>query len=234
MEILGVRIDNLTKKEILERIGFFLSERKFHQIATVNPEFILQAQKNEKFKNILNGSDLNIADGFGVGCAFLKNFKFLKSRIAGTDLMHEILSFACKNDHGVYLAVNKFGLSTFEEIKKKLEKTYPTLQISGADFDPKELVSWPVISNQEIVLCNFGAPDQEVFINSVKNDSIRLAMGVGGSFDFVAGKVKRAPKSMRILGLEWLWRFSQQPRYRFRRIINAVIVFPIKVLIKKG
>ena len=60
-----------------------------------------------------------------------------------------------------------------------------------------------------------------------------MAMGVGGAFDFVTGKVKRAPKMIRTLGLEWLWRFLQEPRYRAKRIFSAVVVFPIKVLIKK-
>ena len=91
MNILGVRIDNLSKKEVLEKIEYFLSDGRFHQIVTVNTEFILQAQKDEDFKSILNTTDLNIADGVGIWFAFLRFGKLLKARIAGVDLMYEIL-----------------------------------------------------------------------------------------------------------------------------------------------
>jgi N-acetylglucosaminyldiphosphoundecaprenol N-acetyl-beta-D-mannosaminyltransferase len=84
----------------------------------------------------------------------------------------------------------------------------------------------------EILFCNFGAPHQEKFLNSLKSAKIRLAMGVGGSFDYVTGKLQRAPRAMRIFGLEWLWRLILQPK-RWRRIWNAVIVFPIKIILFK-
>lgn len=252
MKILDVRIDNLTKKEILEKIEFFLNENSFHQIATVNPEFILRAQQNEIFKNILNGCSLNVADGIGLKYAFVRFGKWLKCRFAGVDLMHEILRVADKKKLSVFLAINKNGLSEFEEINKALKFKYPNIKISGKDYDLSHQSS--VISHQDepnndcqlpiaddcILFCNFGAPFQEVFINSVKNDSIRLAMGVGGSFDFLTGKVKRAPEMMRMLGLEWLWRLFLQPQTdskflmkRWKRIYNAVVVFPIKIISSK-
>ncbi|EKE18655.1 MAG: hypothetical protein ACD_9C00268G0002 [uncultured bacterium] len=240
MEILRVKVDNLSKKEILEKIEFFLNEKGFHQIVTVNPEFILQASKNEKFREILNSSALSVADGIGLKYAFARFGKWLKCRIAGIDLMHEILKIANDKKLGVYLAVNKDGLSAFDEIKLSLKKRYPELEIDGAMFDP--LGAYEIQNTRyKILLCNFGAPYQEVFINSVKNDSIRIAMGVGGSFDFITGKVKRAPKIMRILGLEWFWRLALQSwndkeflRKRWKRIFDAIIVFPIKIILAKN
>jgi len=89
-EILGIRIDNLTKIEIQQKVESFLTGDKFHQIATINPEFILAAQENMEFKNILNSCDLNIADGFGIKLAFWRYGKFLKYRMAGIDLMNNI------------------------------------------------------------------------------------------------------------------------------------------------
>jgi len=265
MEILGIRIDNFSKKEILEKIEFFLIEPKpgtisnekvrgkFHQIATVNPEFILQAQKDEDFKNILNSCDLNVADGVGIWYAFIRNFSFLKSRIAGVDLLDEIFNVANSKKLNIYLAINKNGLSKYEEIKIALLKKYPDLKISGADMDVAG--HWPaslrqadvsasrggsLVTGCEILICNFGAPMQEKFINSAKNDTIKLAMGVGGSLDFLTGKAKRAPKLMRFLGLEWLWRLlkhsSTNKKFalnRLKRIFNSVVVFPMKVLINK-
>jgi N-acetylglucosaminyldiphosphoundecaprenol N-acetyl-beta-D-mannosaminyltransferase len=234
MNILGVRIDNFSKKEILEKIESFLIDGKFHQIATVNPEFILEAQKNAEFKNILNNSDLNITDGIGIWFAFLRFRKLLKTRIAGVDLMQDILKMADEKKLSVFLAVNKNGLSSYEEARDALSKKYPDIKFSGANLDPLTFSSYQIPNTAyQILFCNFGAPQQEKFLNSLKNDIIGLAIGVGGSFDYITGKAKRAPKIMRIFGLEWLWRLILQPK-RIKRIKNAVIIFPIKVIFSKS
>ena len=249
MKILGVWIDNLTKKEILEKVEFFLNEDKFHQIATVNPEFILRAQRDEEFKNILNKTDLNVADGVGIWYAFLKYANHLKSRTAGIDLMQEILEIADKKGLSVFLAIHKNGLSSLENIKKSLNAKYPNVGIFGDDVDPRKTKKMLLAINHPIVFCNFGFPQQEKFINLLKNrqnsnlqltgcqGKIRLAMGVGGSFDFITEKIKRAPLWMRKVGLEWLWRLlfqSWTDKFflvrRWRRIFNAVLVFPIKII----
>ena len=234
MNILGVRIDNFDKKEILEKIEFFLSEEKFHQIATVNPEFILRAQKDEKFRKILNETVLNVADGIGVKYAFARYFSWLKVRIAGVDLLEEILQIANKLKLSVFFAISTRGLSSYDEIRKIVKLKYPNIKISGLDIDAKKDKRWPKVSKRDIVFCNFGFPKQEEFLNFSKNDTIRLAMGVGGSFDFMTEKVKRAPIWMRKYGLEWLWRLMKEPRYRFKRIINAVFVFPFKIIFSKN
>lgn len=233
MNILEVRIDNFSKKEILEKIESFLNDGNFHQVATINPEFILEAQKDDEFKNILNNSDLNVADGVGIWFAFLRFGKLLKARIAGADLMHEILKMADEKKLAVFLAVNKNGLSSYKETRDVLSKKYPNIKFDGSDIDPMTTNYKPRTMNYELLLCNFGAPYQEKFINSLKDAKISIAMGVGGSFDYITGKSKRAPKIMRIFGLEWLWRLIQKspdkPR-RWKRIWNAVIVFPIKII----
>jgi len=248
-KILGVRVDNFSQEEILEKIESFLGEEKFHQIATVNPEFILEAQKNLEFKNILNSCTLNVADGFGVRCAFWRFGRHLKSRMAGVDLMQEILKIAEQKKLKIFLAINKDGLSNFEEIREAISKTYPSLVIEGSNLDCYSHENGTFIANLSastldsrlrgndncVLFCNFGAPYQEVFIDSQKDVRIRLAMGVGGSFDFLTKKIKRAPVFVRHIGLEWLWRALQaQPweykKERLKRIWKAVVVFPIKVI----
>ena len=238
MKILGIKIANLTRKEVLEKIDLFLNEEKFHQIATVNPEFILAAQKDQEFKNILNSTDLNVADGVGIWYAFIRNFGYLKTRITGVDLMDIVLQKAQQKNLAIYLAISKHSLSSYEEIKTALNKKYPKLKILGSDINMGDYhENWfddkLPIKNDFVLLCNFGAPRQEKFIQSVKSDTIRLAMGVGGSFDFLTKKVRRGPKVMRKLGLEWLWRFILEPKYRAKRIFKAVIIFPIKVIFSK-
>jgi N-acetylglucosaminyldiphosphoundecaprenol N-acetyl-beta-D-mannosaminyltransferase len=239
MNILGVRIDNLEKYEILGRVEGFLDEPKFHQIATIGPEFILEAQNNPGFKEILNSCDLNVADGFGIRCAFWRHGKHLKARMTGVRLMMEILRIAEKNNFSVFLAARSDGLSTWKETRDAILKIYPKLDVSGENIDIKNFV---IASNSrslaiardgendfKIVFANFGAPYQELFLNSQKSGKIRLAMGVGGSFDFLTGRIRRAPVFLRWMGFEWMWRLIQQPK-RWRRIFRAVVMFSIKVI----
>jgi len=247
-EILGISIDNLTKIEIQQKVESFLTEDKFHQIATINPEFILAAQENMEFKNILNSCDLNIADGFGIKLAFWRYGKILKYRMAGIDLMREILQLANAKKLSVFLAANKNGLSSWEETRDAILRIYPNLEIYGSNINchSERSDSEAEESNLntesrsldyarddtnicDIIFCNFGAPYQEIFLRSQKGGKIRLAMGVGGSFDYLTGKTPRAPQFLRQMGLEWLWRLLMQPK-RWKRIWNATIIFPIKVI----
>lgn len=226
--ILGVKIDNLEKEEIFQKVEAFLDDNKFHQIATINPEFILEAQENAEFRNILNDCDLNVADGIGISFAFYRFGKKLKSRITGIDLMMRILKIANIKGMEIFLVANKNGLSSWEETRDAINDLYPNLKINGINIAPDSVMTEPIQENR-IVFCNFGAPYQEIFLNSLKNDIMGVAMGVGGSFDYITGKIKRAPKIMRVFGFEWLWRFLLQPQ-RWKRIWNAVVVFPIKIL----
>lgn len=242
-EILRVKIDNLGREEILRKIEEFLEGSEFHQVATINPEFILEAQKNKEFREILNGADLRIADGFGIKCAFWRYFKNLKCRMTGADLLLEILKIAEKRGLGVFLACRKDGLTSFEEAKKAILKLFPKLNVEGKTITssqslPTGQAGSPYIRGGgfdgcEILICNFGAPDQEFFIKSQKDGKMRLAIGVGGALDFMSGKIRRSPEIMRKWGLEWLWRFLKEPRYRWKRVFRAVIVFPIKVIFNK-
>lgn len=235
MKILGVKIDNLTRQEILEKIEFFLDSHRMHQIATINPEFILKAQNDQEFRNILNKTDLNVADGVGIYFAFLRFGKKLKARITGVDLIEDILQIAEKKKMSIFLVGNENGLSSWQETRDAILKKYPQLKISGTDIGTKSPMG-DLVPNGEIVFCALGAPRQEKFIHSLKSSKsgkIRLAIGVGGSFDFLARKITRSPKFLRKIGLEWLWRLIQEPRYRAKRIFNAVIIFPIRVIFNK-
>lgn len=239
-QIMGVKIDNLSKEEITSRVVDFLSEDKFHQIATVNPEFILEAQRYAEFKNILNACDLRVADGVGIWFAFLRFGKILKTRMAGADLVEEILRIAAGKNYKIFLAVNSGGLSSWEETRDAILQKYPSLNISGASLNKNTTNYQLQTTNADIVFCNFGAPNQEKFLYSLKNQEngkIRLGMGVGGSFDYLTGKVRRAPKILQAIGMEWLFRLIQQPwekkLSRLKRIFRAVVIFPIKIIFKK-
>ena len=231
MKVLEIPIDGTTRKGTLEGVKRFLESDSFHQIVTVNPEFVLLSEKDAIFRQALLSADMRIADGIGIVFAGLAQ-GILVERFSGADLMGEILKMCQEKELAVFLALRKDGLSSLGEIKSALAKKYPLLAVSGQEFDTNREDTKPNLSDSSVLLCNFGAPKQEVFLSSVRKhpENVRLAMGVGGAFDYLTGKVPRAPKLIRKLGLEWLWRLFLQPR-RLGRIWNAVIVFPLHLIL---
>ncbi len=258
---LNVKIDNLSRVEILDRV----ESADNLQIATVNPEFILEAQRNEEFKNILNSNKtLCVADGIGLKFAAWRYGKNLKCRWAGIDLMLEILKVANEKKQKVFLIANRNGLSTWQETATGIKKVYPELEIGGINISAK-ITNYKIPNTKcDIIFCSLGAPHQEILLHKLQDGNLnstesdeetdslgeksvlfgsetkieslpkpKLVMGVGGSFDFITGKIKRAPNFLRVIGLEWLWRLAIEPRYRFKKIWNAVILFPVKILINK-
>jgi len=245
IKILGIKIDKLTAEEVLEKIEDFLLAKKpytlkselqqQHYIATLNSEILLETQKDEEYFHILNNADLSVVDGSGLKFAALMTGNNLK-RIPGSDLTEKILQIA--KDKKLKVAVLNWnrGLSKKEDIEKALIKKYPNLKFAVenikrnfANFAKTENFTRLQKFAPDILFVALGAPYQEKFIyrNLNKISSIKLALGVGGSFDFISGKIKRAPLIFRKLGIEWLWRLIMQPR-RWKRIYSAVIIFPCK------
>lgn len=235
-KILGVRIDNLFIDEIKEKILDILenpADQKF--ITTLNPEILLKAHRDEDYKKILNSADLNVCDGFGIRLVSLLRGKIVKSRFAGVDLADFLLKQANRKNLGVLIIAAKNSLSTPEEIERAIGAKYPEIS-SKSEYFPagQNNFSNGIIKQAEIVFVNFGAPEQESFIfeNRTKFPNAKILVGVGGAFDFLTGKICRAPKLLRALGLEWLWRLIREPK-RFRRIWNAVVVFPVVAVFRK-
>lgn len=237
INILGVNINTFTKKQALAKIRDFLADGRQHFIITPNPEIILAAVKPyEEFFAILNKADLALPDGIGLKiAAWLMGVNL--SRITGADLLKDMLAMAEEENRPVVILNWQDGLSSESDIKKTLADKYPKLQALALNIDrrtdlPAEKLARVKEFQPEIIFCALGAPYQEKFIfhNLANLPSVKLGLGVGGAFDFLTGRIKRAPKIFRSFGLEWLWRLIKQPR-RWRRIYNAVIVFPIKFLI---
>ena len=163
----------------------------------------------------------------------------LKERLSGIDLMEKICQKSTQENLKIFLLGAKEGIA--EKTKEVLLKKYPDIQITGLYAgSPKESEERIIIdkinrSEAQILFVAYGAPFQELWIarNLKKLHNIKLAMGVGGSFDFIARTKKRAPKYLQKLGLEWIYRLIQQPS-RLKRIYNAVIKFPIVVLKNVG
>jgi N-acetylglucosaminyldiphosphoundecaprenol N-acetyl-beta-D-mannosaminyltransferase len=234
MQLFGISISENSHDAIMTQVKKFLKESRFHRIATVNPEFLVLAERNREFKQALLSADICVADGIGIVWAGWFRGKHIV-RFPGADLLHEVLVIAEQERHGVFLAIKNDGLSSYEEVREALLRLFPQLIVNGENLDSNQsLHSTFNIQHSNIILCNFGAPEQELFLESLRNNpgNVRLAIGVGGALDYLTGKQKRAPRCLRAIGLEWLWRLILQPQ-RFKRIWNAVVVFPVKVVMWK-
>lgn len=240
VEILGVKIDNLSLQEVLEKINQFLDSKNQHYIVTPNPEFLLAAQKDQNFKEILNYADIACADGIGL----IKAAKFLGKRlqrVTGVDLIWSICELAEQNNYSVYfLGALDLVAAAAAEV---LQQNFPNLKVVGAEsggeiIDPgqtdSDLLNRINDAKPKIIFVAFGQVKQEkwIFYHLDRLPAVKLAIGVGGAFDYFSGAVSRAPAFLRRLGLEWLYRLIRQPS-RFQRIINAVIVFPILIIKKR-
>lgn len=229
MEILGIKIDNLKEKEVFEKLESFLEDDIQRYIVTPNPEFLVRAQNDEKFKEILNQADLALPDGIGLIFASWYLGSPLRKQLTGVDLMKKICQKAAQKQWQILLTGGGEGVA--QNTAEALRKNYQGLLIKEIDILEFDKYS---VERPSILFVALGAPKQEKWIaqNLRKNPSINLAIGIGGAFDFISGRIKRAPKFLRIAGLEWAWRLGIQPQ-RAGRIFNAVVRFPYLVVKKK-
>jgi N-acetylglucosaminyldiphosphoundecaprenol N-acetyl-beta-D-mannosaminyltransferase len=208
------KIDTRGASEILQEVEkVFRGKKQYIRIATINLEYIFEARKNTSFFQALQRADIWTCESIGV---FLHQRFFGNTvyRIPGVDFSWDILHLAQKHKRKVFFAVRSDGLSSWKEIERFLKRDFPRLSFSGKEFFlDEDWKSSQDICKSDVVLCNFGIPHQEYFLEKIQqNNKLMLMMGVGGAFDFWTGKQKRAPKWMREGGLEWLWRFSHNPK----------------------
>lgn len=224
LSILGVRIDNYTEEEALNRVEKLMDNGGSHYIVTPNPEIVLQARRNPAYKNILNASSLSLCDGTGLYLAGIVLKQRPKQRICGIDFMSALCGLARNKNWLVALVGASTRIRT--GVLQNLAAQYPGLRLVAVENE------WDDAINADIALVALGAPKQEQWMASQKTlGRIRIMMGVGGAFDVLTHALPRAPRFMRNIGLEWLWRLAIQPK-RLGRIFNATVVFPIYVCIE--
>lgn len=251
MNILGVAVNRISFRETIETILGFVKKDTAHQIVTVNPEFILEAQANAEFRTILNHADLALADGTGLLWASRvlrkRNPKHpvLSERVAGSDVVVELFRQARTNPSLSFYLLGGSQTST-----ARVQASYPNVQILGQAAGPRFSRTGDPISEGDkkeldciladirqlrpsIVLVGLGAPKQEFFIDRyLKPLGVPVSIGVGGTFEYLAGELPRAPRWLQASRLEWLWRLLLEPG-RFGRVWNAVVRFPLTVLRSK-
>jgi N-acetylglucosaminyldiphosphoundecaprenol N-acetyl-beta-D-mannosaminyltransferase len=237
IRVLGVRVDELDIKGTLDRIDELLAAGGHHLVATVNPEFVMLAQRDPEFRRLLEGAALCLADGWGVTWAARRQGRPLPARVTGVDLVPALAERAAAKGWRLFLLGAAPGVA--EEVAQLLTAQNPALLVAGwhagvagheGDEESLRLIA---AAHPDIVLVAYGAPRQEQWIaRNLSRLEAGVGIGVGGSFDYLSGRVRRAPAWMRRAGLEWLYRLLRQP-WRARRM--AVLPrFALEVLRDKG
>jgi len=231
--ILDTIIDNLSIEETLAKIDNSIKEEKQIHHVVVNAGKIVAMQNDSRLRQSVNESDIINADGQSVVWASRFLGKPLKERVAGIDLMESLINLAYNNEYRI------FFLGAKEEVVKKVvekcKKKYNSRIIAGYrngyfEKDEEQLIAKLIVESEaHILFVAISSPIKEIFLyeNKALLKKVNFVMGVGGSFDVLAGKTKRAPLWMQKIGLEWFYRFLQEPQRMWKRYLigNSKFIF---------
>jgi N-acetylglucosaminyldiphosphoundecaprenol N-acetyl-beta-D-mannosaminyltransferase len=235
--ILSVPVHVVRMDEALAWAAQAVAARVPRQVCTVNPEFIMAAQGDPGFRRVLAEADLNIADGGGLLWAARRQGATLPERVAGVDFVERLAALAAQQGWRLYLLGAAEGVAA--RVAEILCRRYPGLQIAGVyagsprPEDADSIVARIRAARPDLLLVAYGAPAQDKWIAQHRQAlGVPVSIGVGGTFDFIAGVARRAPGWVQRLGLEWLHRLLHQP-WRARRMWVAVVEFPIRVMLRE-
>lgn len=234
IEILGVMIDSISFEEATRTVEGFLADGKKHYIVTPNPEQIILAQKNSRFKKILNEADLAVPDGIGVVWGSRILGQKLPERVSGVDLLEKLCQKAAQADWKVGLLGGRglVAVQAGQELKKRFKGLKIIFAAAGNPspvYDQKIRKTLPELV---LLFVAYGAPKQEEWIKRNRDKiRVKVVMAVGGALEIFAGRQRRAPKVVRKVGLEWFWRLIWQP-WRVRRQL-ALVEFASRVWLAK-
>ncbi len=239
--VLGVRVDRVTREQALERIERMIALHRAsanedggagrcQQVITVNTEFVMAAQRNSEFREAINRAALVVADGIGIVWAGR-----VPERITGTDSVEALAKRCARAGYRMYLLGAAPGVA--EQAAARLRAIAPGLAIawtyagSPAPEEEDAILEGILAANADVLCVAYGAPAQDLWIyRNLARLPVAVAMGVGGAFDFLSGRQRRAPRIMQRMGLEWLYRLYREP-WRWRRML-AIPRFMLYVLLK--
>ena len=221
--LMGCRIDNLSMEETLDRIGEFIRSGQPHHHVVVNVDKLVKANRDPQLRRIINECALVNVDGMPVVWASRLLGKPLKARVAGIDLFEALMRRAGEAGWRVFLlgARNDVVLAVAETYRRR----YPGLVVAGwrdgywqGENEEAAVAEQVRASRADLLFVAISSPKKEEFLGRWQERMrIPFAMGVGGTFDVAIGRVRRAPAWMQRAGLEWFYRFLQEPRRMFRR-----------------
>lgn len=230
MDVLGVRVDDVTHAEALARSITLVEDPQPRYVVTPNPEFVVLARRDVEFRRILNASDLAIPDGGGLLLASRLFGTPLREQVRGTDLCYLLMEECVRRHWRLFLLGASQGVA--EAAAERLRLRYPGLIIAGTfagdgspagDAQTRSAVR--ASGRSDVLFVCYGANKQERWIDrNLAGLDVGLALGLGGVLDFFSGRVRRAPYLVRRIGLDWLWRATIQPA-RLKRQLDTIPLF---------
>jgi N-acetylglucosaminyldiphosphoundecaprenol N-acetyl-beta-D-mannosaminyltransferase len=221
VEILGCKLDVLDANEAAARIMTFARDGAGAQVVTLGTEMVVHAQKDERFRDVVNASALSLCDTVGVLSVARRRGANLHERVTGVELVERLCAQAAREDLPVYFLGGAEGAAA--DAAAIMEARFPGLIVAGtrngffADGEIAGVVDEIRASGAKLLFVGLGSPRQELWLaEHLRETGAGAAVGVGGSFDVLGGRVVRAPRFMRRLGLEWLYRLVKEP-HRWRR-----------------
>lgn len=233
--ILGIPVEEQTKKEVLDKIKKYLetpseNRSEFFHIVSLNPEILVSASENEKFKRIIRSAQIRIRDGAGIGLAGAILGLKTGERFTGVELVEELLKYASSSERPVLL------IGGLPKVAESLAECYSQKFPSGTylGFEGYKNIKKPTPQEEEavlsiihdrtpqIVLAAFNSPDTEMWLYEHR-DELKgvVCASVGGAFNYLSGSVRRPPFFIRKIGMEWFWRLVTQP-WRWKRQLRLI------------
>ncbi|MBA2393455.1 MAG: WecB/TagA/CpsF family glycosyltransferase [Ktedonobacteraceae bacterium] len=228
--VAGVRVDRISQLQTLDAIEQIIALRRqqndqlpCQQVVTLNPEFLMVAQRNNKFRRAINEAALVVADGMGIVWATRYLREPVPERITGTDLLPELARRCAAKGYRLFLLGAAPGVA--ELAAERLRTLAPGLLIAGTyagspvPNEEAEVIERVRTAQADVLCVAYGAPAQELWIyRNLSRLPAAIAIGVGGAYDFLSGRQQRAPEIMQRSGLEWLYRLYREP-WRWRRML---------------
>jgi len=221
LQILGCRLDPLDSEAAVDRILSFAQTGGAAQVVTLGTEMVVYAQRDPRFRAIVNDAALSLCDTVGLLAAARRRGADLRERVAGIELIERLASGAAAHDLPVYLLGGAEGVAA--DAAAALQRRHPGLPVAGTrngyfrDEESAQVASAIAASGARMLFAGMGFPRQEYWLAAhLRETGCGVGIGVGGSFDVLAGRIERAPEPVRRLGLEWLYRLAKEPR-RWRR-----------------
>jgi N-acetylglucosaminyldiphosphoundecaprenol N-acetyl-beta-D-mannosaminyltransferase len=226
--VLGVPFEPLTRSEAVARISAMVASRRSHQVVTANVDFLVQARDDRELRRIFLEAELVLCDGAPVRWASRLLGNALPERVAGADLVPDLIAAAERNGHRIFLLGAAPGVAA--QAAERIARQWPRAHIVGHHSPPiqpmlemnhDEIIQQVRAARPDILLVSFGCPKQEKWIAMhLQALEVPVVIGVGATIDFLAGRVCRAPRWMRECGLEWFFRLAREP-FRLHRRYRA-------------
>jgi N-acetylglucosaminyldiphosphoundecaprenol N-acetyl-beta-D-mannosaminyltransferase len=222
ISILGCRVDDVTMEEAVALCDSAVRQRRPTHVVTPNAEIVVAAQRDPDLRRLINAAALSVPDGAGLLLAGRILGTPLREQVTGTDLAYRLAELGAARGHRLFLLGAAPGVA--ELAATRLRARYPGLAIAGTfagdsseGGDAETRAAVAAAGPVDVLLVAYGAPRQEQWIARHQAAlAVPLAIGIGGAFDYMAGRARRAPAWLRRLGLYWLFRLITQP-WRWRR-----------------